>query len=93
LLKDVPTAKESGLSEYVVTSWNGVGAPAGVPVDIVATLSAEIRQALAAPDIRERMLRLGLEARGGTPEDMRRRMATDAAKWREVIEKAGIPKH
>jgi tripartite-type tricarboxylate transporter receptor subunit TctC len=93
LLKDVPTAKESGLPEYVVSSWNGVGAPAGVPVEIVTTLSTEIRRALAAPDIRERMLRLGLEARGSTPEEMRRRMAADAAKWREVIEKAGIPKH
>jgi len=93
LLKDVPTAKESGLPGYVVTSWNGVGAPAGVPSEIITTLSAEIRQALAAPDVRERMLRLGLEARGSTPEEMRNRMAADAAKWREVIEKAGIPKH
>ena len=93
LLKDVPTAKESGLPDYVVTSWNGVGAPAGVPAEIITALSAEIRRALAAPDVQERMLRLGLEARGSTPEEMRNRMAKDAARWREVIEKAGIPKH
>ncbi len=93
LLKDVPTAKESGLPDYVVTSWNGVGAPAGVPAEIITALSAEIRRALAAPDVAERMLRLGLQARGSTPEEMRNRMATDAARWREVIEKAGIPKH
>jgi len=93
LLKDVPTAKESGLPAYVVTSWNGVGAPAGVPAEIIAALSAEIRRALEAPDVRDRMLRLGLEARGSTPEEMRNRMAADAARWREVIEKAGIPKH
>jgi len=93
LLKDVPTAKESGLPDYVVTSWNGVGAPAGVPAEIITALSAEIRRALLAPDVRERMLRLGLQARGSTPEEMRNRMAADAAKWREVIEKAGIPKH
>jgi len=93
LLKDVPTAKESGLPAYVVTSWNGVGAPAGVPAEIITALSAEIRRALEAPDVRDRMLRLGLEARGSTPEEMRNRMAADAAKWREVIEKAGIPKH
>jgi tripartite-type tricarboxylate transporter receptor subunit TctC len=93
LLKDVPTAKESGLPGYVVTSWNGVGAPAGVPAEIITTLSAEIRRALASPDVRDRMLRLGLEARGSTPEEMRNRMAADAARWREVIEKAGIPKH
>ena len=93
MLKEVPTAKESGLPDYVVTSWNGVGAPAGVPAEIISTLSAEIRRALAAPDIQERMLRLGLDAHGGTPEEMRDRMAKDAAKWREVIDKAGIPKH
>jgi tripartite-type tricarboxylate transporter receptor subunit TctC len=93
LLKDVPTVKESGLPDYVVTGWNGVGAPAGVPADIISALSAEIRRALAAPDIRERMLRLGLEGRGSTPEEMRNRMAKDAARWRDVIEQAGIPKH
>jgi tripartite-type tricarboxylate transporter receptor subunit TctC len=93
LLKDVPTAKESGMPDYVVTSWNGVGAPAGVPTEIIGALSAEIRRALETPDVRDRMLRLGLEARGSTPEEMRNRMAADAAKWREVIDKAGIPKH
>jgi tripartite-type tricarboxylate transporter receptor subunit TctC len=93
LLKDVPTAKESGMPDYVVTSWNGVGAPAGVPAEIISALSAEIRRALESPDVRDRMLRLGLEARGSTPEEMHNRMAADAAKWREVIDKAGIPKH
>jgi tripartite-type tricarboxylate transporter receptor subunit TctC len=90
LLNDVPTAKESGLPDYVVTTWNGIGAPAGVPADIITGLSAEIRRALASPDIQERMLRLGLEARGSTPEEMRDRMAKDVTKWRDVIEKAGI---
>jgi tripartite-type tricarboxylate transporter receptor subunit TctC len=93
VLKDVPTAKESGLPDYAVTSWNGVAAPAGVPAPIVSQLSAEIRRALAAPDVQDRMLRLGLDARGSTPEEMHDRMARDIAKWRLVIEKAGVPKH
>ena len=93
LLKDVPTAKESGLPDYVVTSWNGIAARAGVPSDIVTLLSAEIRRALAAPDIQERMLRLGLDGRGSTPQDMRERIAKDIVKWRVVIDRAGIPKH
>jgi tripartite-type tricarboxylate transporter receptor subunit TctC len=93
VLKDVPSVKESGLPGYTVTTWNGVGAPAGVPAPIINLLSAEIRRALAAPDVRDRMLRLGLDARGSTPEDMHERMARDIAKWRAVIEKAGIPKH
>lgn len=93
LLRDVPTVKESGLPNYTVTTWNGIAAPAGVPAPIVNMLSAEIRRALAAPDVRERMLKLGLDARGSTPEEMHDRMARDIAKWRAVIDKAGIPKH
>jgi tripartite-type tricarboxylate transporter receptor subunit TctC len=93
ILTDVPTARESGLSDYAVTSWNGLGAPAGVPAEIVTLLSAEIRRALAAPDVQERMLQLGLDARGSTPQEMHDQMAKDIARWRAVIEKAGIPKH
>jgi tripartite-type tricarboxylate transporter receptor subunit TctC len=93
VLKDVPTAAESGLPGYVVSSWNGVAAPAGVPAPIIAMLSSEIRKALADPEVQERMLKLGLDARGSTPQEMHDRMARDIAKWREVIDKAGIPKH
>jgi tripartite-type tricarboxylate transporter receptor subunit TctC len=93
VLKDVPTAAESGLANYVVSSWNGVGAPAGVPAPIIAMLSAEVRRALADPEVQNRMLKLGLDARGSTPQEMHDRMARDIAKWREVIDKAGIPKH
>jgi tripartite-type tricarboxylate transporter receptor subunit TctC len=92
LLKNVPTAKESGLPNYVVTSWNGVAARADVPADVIALLNSEIRRAVAAPDLQERALRLGLEASASTPEEMHERMANDIAKWRGVIEKAGISK-
>jgi tripartite-type tricarboxylate transporter receptor subunit TctC len=93
VLKDVPTAAESGLPGYVVSSWNGVAAPAGVPAPIITMLSTEIRKALVDPEVQERMLKLGLDARGSTPQEMHDRMARDIAKWREVIDKAGIPKH
>jgi tripartite-type tricarboxylate transporter receptor subunit TctC len=93
VLKEAPTAAESGLPGYVVSSWNGVAAPGGVPAPIIAMLSTEIRRALADPEVRERMLKLGLDARGTTPQEMHDRMARDIAKWREVIDKAEIPKH
>jgi tripartite-type tricarboxylate transporter receptor subunit TctC len=92
LLKDVPTARESGMPNYVVSSWNGVAASAHVPSEIINTLNAAIREAVAAPDLQERAARLGLEARASTPEEMHDRLARDIAKWRDVIEKAGIPK-
>ena len=92
LLKDVPTAKESGYPQYVVTSWNGIAGPKGLPDEIVQALSAAINHALAAPDVQEKMSRLGIQARGSTPQQMHDRLVSDIAKWRQVIDKAGIPK-
>lgn len=92
LLKDVPTAKESGLPDYVVSSWNGVAAPAAVPPNVLSTLAAAIKTAVADPDLQQRAMRLGLQARASTPQEMHDRMAQDIAKWRAVIDKAGIPK-
>jgi putative tricarboxylic transport membrane protein len=92
LLKDVPTAKESRFPQYVVTSWNGVAARKGLSPEIVQILNADINRALAAPDLQEKARRLGMQARGSTPQEMADRLASDVAKWREVIDKAGIPK-
>lgn len=92
LLAGVPTVKESGFPSYIVTSWNGVGARTGTPVEIVNLLSVAINHALAAPDIQEKSRALGIDARGSTPQQMHERMAEDIVKWRDVIEKASIPK-
>jgi tripartite-type tricarboxylate transporter receptor subunit TctC len=92
LLKDIPTAKEGGFPQYVVTSWNGVAGPAGLPDEIVQTLNLQINRALAAPDLQDKARGLGIEARASTPQQMRDRMAADVAKWRAVLDKAGIPK-
>ena len=92
LLPNVPTAKESGLPGYVVTSWNALAAPAGLPQDILALLNRDIVAALAEPDLRQKARDLGLNAQGSTPEAMRERMTRDIKRWAEVIEKAGVPK-
>lgn len=92
LLPNVPTAKESGFAHYVVTSWNGIAGPRGLAPDTVQILSADINRALAAPDLQEKTSRLGIQARGSTPEEMRERLVSDIAKWRQVIDSAGIPK-
>jgi tripartite-type tricarboxylate transporter receptor subunit TctC len=92
LLKDVPTVKESGFPDYVVSSWNGVAGPKGLPPEIVQILNRAINRALGAPDLQERARTFGLEAKGSTPQGMGERLASDVAKWRGVIDKAGIPK-
>jgi tripartite-type tricarboxylate transporter receptor subunit TctC len=90
LLKDVPTAIESGLPEYVVTSWNGLSSRAGLPDPVLRKLNKLVVTALQDPGLQEKALKLGIDARGSTPEQMKQRMARDIQKWRVVIEKANI---
>jgi tripartite-type tricarboxylate transporter receptor subunit TctC len=92
LLPNVPTVKESGLPDYVVTSWNALSAPRGLPPDILTILNRDINAALADPELRQKARELGLNAQGSTPDAMRERMARDIKRWGEVIEKAGVPK-
>jgi tripartite-type tricarboxylate transporter receptor subunit TctC len=89
---NVPTVKESGLPNFVVTSWNAVSAPAGTPDDIVRLLNKEINAALKLPDVQEKARQFGLDARGTTPEEMQARMRADIVKWAAVIENAGLEK-
>lgn len=60
LLKDIPTAKESGFPQYVVTSWNGVAARKGIAPEIVDILNAAINRALDVPDLQEKARGLGM---------------------------------
>jgi tripartite-type tricarboxylate transporter receptor subunit TctC len=92
LLPGVPTVKDSGYPEYVVTSWNGLSVPAGVSKDIVGKLNAAVNAALQEPDLRARMAQFGLEPMVGTPEQITARLKSDIEKWRVVIEKANIPR-
>jgi tripartite-type tricarboxylate transporter receptor subunit TctC len=92
LLRDVPTAKESGFPDYIVTSWNGLASAAGMPAEPLGTLNQLVNTALAEPALQATASALGMDARGSTPEEMRDRMAADVKKWAAVIEKAGIEK-
>jgi tripartite-type tricarboxylate transporter receptor subunit TctC len=91
-LPAVPTVQESGLPDYVVESWNGLAAPAGTPDDVVRVLNRAINEVLQMPEVQEKARLFGLEARGTTPEETRRRLEADIKKWAAVIDKAGIEK-
>jgi tripartite-type tricarboxylate transporter receptor subunit TctC len=92
LLRDVPTAKESGFPRYIVTSWNGLASAAGLPADVLSALNGHINAALSEPALQATAAKLGIDARGSTPDEMRDRMAGDIRKWAAVIERAGIEK-
>ena len=89
-LPDVPTVQESGIQSFEVTSWNGIFAPKGTPDEVVTKMNQALQAVLATPDIKQRMLDLGVEARASTPDELRGRLQTDIAKWGDVIAKAGI---
>jgi len=91
-LPDVPTVKASGVPAYSVVGWNALFAPAGTPPDVVAKLNKEIREILAMPDVRKRILELGTEPKASTPEEIADRLKEDIRKWATVIEQAKIEK-
>jgi tripartite-type tricarboxylate transporter receptor subunit TctC len=92
LFEGVPTVKDAGYRDYVVTSWNGLSARAGTPTDIIGKLNSEIKTVLQLPEIRAQMANLGMEPLPSTPEAQSQRLRADIDKWRVVINTAGIPK-
>ena len=92
LLPDVPTANESGVSGYEVTSWNGVAAPAKTPRALVNLLNQVVTAALATPEVKQRFHDLAVEPRPSTPEAFRAHLQAEIVKWKKVIEEAKIPK-
>ncbi len=90
LLPEVPTVRETGFPDLDLTSWIGLGGPAGLPGPIVAALNREVNAALAAEETRAAMARLGMVPLGGPPEAMAARIAREGALYRRLIEGAGI---
>jgi tripartite-type tricarboxylate transporter receptor subunit TctC len=89
---DVATLQESGVANYDVESWNALFAPARTPPEVIKTLNSALQVILADPDLKKRLIDLGIEAKASTPEELSDRLKSDIDKWAGVIEKAGIPK-
>jgi tripartite-type tricarboxylate transporter receptor subunit TctC len=91
-LPDVPTVQEGGVPGFNVTSWNALYAPAGVPPEVIDTVNRGLRTVLADPDVKRRLLDLGIDSKAGAPAELDTQMRADIKKWAEVIERAGIAK-
>ncbi len=91
-LPEIPTIAESGVPGYDASSWNAIAAPARTPRAIIDRLNKAINTALAAPEVKGKLLELGVTAHGGTPEALKTLLTSDIAKWRGVIERAKIQK-
>jgi tripartite-type tricarboxylate transporter receptor subunit TctC len=87
---EIPTLTEAGLPEFEVAGWFGVLAPTGTPREIVERLSNAIRAGLARPDVRKRLVELGAEPLGSTPEEFAAHMKEQYAKYGKLVKEAGI---
>ncbi len=90
LAPELPTLIEGGLPDFVALTFTGVLAPAATPPAIVAKLNRAINEALAGPDMRASLQRLGSEIRTGSPSDFTAFLMRERAKWDEVVRLAGI---
>ncbi|MFJ1253438.1 Bug family tripartite tricarboxylate transporter substrate binding protein [Cupriavidus sp. CuC1] len=88
-LPDVPTVEEAGLKGYVVTAWKGLMAPAGTPRPIIAKLHDATVKILAKPQIRKRLVDLGAEPVGNTPEQFAALIRSDTAWWGALVKSTG----
>ncbi len=84
-LPNVPTVAQS-VPGYEATSFLGIAAPAGTPPAIVERVNREAQRLLSLPEIRQRFAEWGGEARASSPEEMRRHVEGEIAKWKRVVE-------
>ena len=90
-LPDVPTTAEAGVPGTVIdTSWNGLFVPAKTPPAIVAKLEAEMRRAIAVPEVRERFEKVGLNAIGSSSAEFGPNLVASIKRFGEAVRLAGI---
>jgi tripartite-type tricarboxylate transporter receptor subunit TctC len=87
---DAPTIGESTVKGYEVYEWNGMFVPAGTPAEIVTQLSGAIRDVLALPEVKERFDALSTRIVASSPEEFRKFLAAERARWADTIKAAGI---
>ena len=86
LLPDVPTMAELGFPGVTVYSWQAFAAPKGMPADVKAKFRDAVVMALNDPTVKPKLLELGFEIVGNTPEQFTAFQAAEFARWKKVIE-------
>ncbi|WP_414710364.1 Bug family tripartite tricarboxylate transporter substrate binding protein [Roseateles sp.] len=90
LLPDVPTMEELGHKAVTVYSWQAVAAPKGLPADIKTKVRNAVVESLNDPAVKPKLLELGFEIVGNTPEQFTAFQSAEFARWKQVIEQGKI---
>jgi len=88
---EYPTVAEAGVPGYEHSSWVGLLAPVRTPQPIIARLNAESVKIVNAPQVKNSLLRDGLESVGNSPQEFSAVIRAEIDKWRKLVKVAGIP--
>lgn len=87
---DLTTIHEAGIANFDPVTWTGICAAKNTPPEVVARLQRDIAKVLQLPEISRKLVQDGLEPVGSTPEDFRKFLVADKAKWGRVIKQANV---
>lgn len=89
-LANVPTTAEAGLKDFNATNWFGIAAPKGTPQPVIDKLHAEVKKALASPDLAKRFADQGAEPGGISPVEFQTFVKAETERWGKIIRAAGV---
>ncbi|MCC6379632.1 MAG: tripartite tricarboxylate transporter substrate binding protein [Burkholderiales bacterium] len=89
-LPDVPTIAESGFPGFDATGWLGILVPNGTPAAVTARLHDEIAKVMQLPEVQQKLIAQGVEARWTSAQDFAAMMSRETAKWHKIMKDAGI---
>ena len=89
-LPEVPTMDESGLKDFEAVAWNGLGAPAKTPREVIGRINAEVIKIVHLPELKERFKSEGSDPVGSSPEEYAAFLRAEVAKWAKVIKFADV---
>jgi tripartite-type tricarboxylate transporter receptor subunit TctC len=89
-LPDVPTVAESGFPGFDVTTWYSILVPTGTPLDAIERLNHELARVIALPDVRERLIGIGMVPESGTTQQLAGKIRAEVARWGPIVKAAGI---
>jgi tripartite-type tricarboxylate transporter receptor subunit TctC len=87
---DVPTVEEQGIPGFEVISWSGLAGPARLPKPVVDKLNAEVRRAIAVPEVKSKLEAMGGDVRATTPAEMKALVERQYATWKKLATEANL---
>ena len=90
LAPEIPTMSEGGIKDFEMATWYGMLAPAGTPPELVARIQRDAARVLSDAETRERLTKMGVDLILNTPEEFRKYLNAEIARYTQIIKSAGL---